>query len=147
MLNMYLSSTGKEVMYNDAFFDLALDNIKFDTHAQVIMKEIDGVKYSGGNRFYSKFNKETQVSVTELSTGCKTALNIYLFPNRIFYVGECGSNALDIILGMKNGSIFVTDFFIPAQFTNSIKIIHGDRNVIINNDIELLDIFEKVGLN
>ena len=89
-----------------------LGDIRFDAAARKIIKEIDGVDYLDGHRFISKYD-DVAVKVTELSTGCKTALNIYSFPEKIFYIGESGDNAKQTILGFSEGNAFVDYFFIP----------------------------------
>ena len=145
MLNLYLVNPPDNTQfYNDAFFDLSIENLTLSDEGATIIKQIDGVRYAGNNRFYSKFEKGVRVSITELSTGCKTALNIEHFPNKIFYIGDCGENAKRVIFSFLEGNAFIDNYFIPEQFNNSIKVIYNSKNIVVHNNIELYKVLNKI---
>lgn len=52
-------------------------------------------------KIYSRFG-EIVLDIDRLSTGCKTVLNVLYFPDEIFCLKECGKNALEISVIMKN---------------------------------------------
>ena len=144
MLNIYLDKNNKRnknvQYYNDAFFNLYASKIDFNKSIIFIIKQIDGVEYAGNNRVFSKFQSGTQIRVEELSTGCKTAINTYSFPGKIFYAGECGENALQVICNFNKGNILVTALFIPLPFTNNIRVVANNKEAIIKNNNELENI-------
>lgn len=80
MLNVYLGKKPNSLRkYNDGWFDINIGLIDFNNkEIHKIMKDIDDVEYASDLRFFSKYNKNLAVSLTELSTGCKTAINIYI---------------------------------------------------------------------
>ena len=139
MLVLYVNTKSEGVQfYNDIFFDLNLGDIVVDENIKKIMFEIDGARYAGNNHFYSKYG-DVILSLDSLSTGCKTAINVYTFSNKIFYVGECGDNALAIICMLGKGNIYTNKFFNTLPFNNSMRVICSSRGVdcVVNNDMEL----------
>lgn len=139
MLQMYLSEElvpQKVQFLNDAFFDLYRDKIQFDENVVSIIQSIDEVQYAGDHRIYSKFERGVQLSVTQLSTGCKTAINVFSFPEQVFYLG-CGENAIQVICNFDRGKVLVTDFFIPERFHNEIEVICAKRTVIVSDNKSL----------
>ena len=58
-------------------------------------------EYLGNMRISCKFNRDIVASVSEISTGCKTLLNIACNKMRVFNVVECGWNAIDEIVKLK----------------------------------------------
>ncbi len=131
--------------YNDAFFDLHLGDVDFTSPNVVnLIKEIDGVSYVDNHRITSKFDKKAQIRVEELSTGCKTALNICSHIDKIFYIGECGENALTEIFKLKEGKAFLTYFSTCLPFVNQIQIKSRKGTCIIHNDTELTSILYDI---
>ena len=53
----------------------------------------------------SRFDGMT-LNIDRLSTGCKTALNILYYPDKVFDIRECGDNALDVIYALPAGNIY-----------------------------------------
>lgn len=144
MLEVYLKDI-KHQRFNDVYFNKHMTHIDFDNDdIKKIIQAIDNVKYIGNYRVLSKFEKDTAISVREISTGCKTALNIASFPNEVFSVAECGDNALQVIFNYKRGKILMPMFSIPRLFTNEIKVLTSNEEYIINNHKQLEDILNKV---
>ena len=145
MLNLYINRAPDKIQYyNDAFFDLSIENRKIDEAGKKIIKRIDDVEYAGNNSFYSKFEKNIEVSITELSTGCKTALNIYYYPDVIFYIGSCGKNAKRVILSYPEGNIFINNYFIPEDFSNAIRVFYNGMDAVVKNNKELFLVLNKI---
>ena len=144
MLIIYLDKNKikqKIQYFNNSYFDLYVNKIAFNNNVISIISKIDGVKYIGDYRILSKFQPKTAIRVEELSSGCKTAINVYSFPQNIFYVGECGDNALQVICNYNHGNIFVDDFFIPLPFQNTIQVITQQGATTVNNNKELEKVF------
>lgn len=139
MLNVYIGNKPKElIIFNDGWFNTYADLIDFeDKTVQNIMKIIDGVNYAGDLMFFSKFKKNAQVSVSELSSGCKTAINVYSFQNKIFSLAECGNNALRTIFGLKNGNGYVKYYIYPGEFYNKVNIIINNKSIVVSSNKEM----------
>ena len=140
--SQHIKDKSSLVALNDAWFNNHLQEIRFNKTEQKIIKSIDGVEYVDNGKFKSKFNSGTLIDASELSTGCKTALNIYTFKDKIFNLAECGDNALQVILYMKQGKCY-TDFkFIPDDFKNTIEVMYKGGKTVIKDNFELDDIME-----
>lgn len=142
MLKIYLGNMDEynEIYckYNDAWFDKYTDSIDFEREfIQEIIKSVDHVTYIGNHRILSKFEENLAISVRELSTGCKTAINVSSFPARIFSVAECGDNALQAIFNLSGGGIHIPSFVIPRQFHNRIEVNIDSEKYIVQNNIQL----------
>lgn len=107
----------KDIEYvniNDSYFNLytKLDNSK---ECAKILREIDSAEYSGPNMFIGRDKDKGSLYKENLSTGCKTALNVLKHPDICFDLTECGNNAINVIFDLNkgivklNGSIFFTD--------------------------------------
>lgn len=125
MLNVYLGSTPQKVIkFNDEWFYSNEWQIDFTDQVVIdLMREVDGAVYKGNYRMETRFLEDCNIPVDELSTGCKTAINIYTFGNEIFTAAECGDNVLDIIFGFESGNIKMEYFMIPSKLKNTINLI------------------------
>lgn len=148
MLKIYIGNNheiNKEYCkYNDAWFDKYVDKIEFTENIKKIIKIIDDVDYIGDKRVLSKFIKNTAISVKEISSGCKTVINVASFPNMIFSAAECGDNALQVIFNLKRGNIYLPFFILPRKFTNDIEVIYNGKSAIVHNNVELEDILDQI---
>ena len=80
------------------------------THPEIelvkgIIYEVDNCRVNfQDNTVTNQFGKN--VSILNLSTGCKTLLNILTHPNSIFFGQEMGINAFNILL-LMDGAIYL----------------------------------------
>ena len=148
MLKVYIGNNQeankKYCEYNDAWFDKYTDNIQFDDNIKKIIKKIDDVDYIGNKRVLSKFVKDTAISVKELSSGCKTVINVANFPNIIFSAAECGDNALQVIFNFNKGNIYLPYFVIPRKFINNIEVICNGKSIVVHNNEEFETILNEI---
>lgn len=149
MLELYLSKADihdipnkNYIKYNDIFFDDMIDNnkLKINDNIKKVIKLIDGVDCIDEHKIVSKYQKGIAISIKELSTGCKTALNIVSCANKEFTLDECGDNAIQVIFNFKRGKARLTHFVVPRDFKNDIKVHVGQKEYPIHNEVELLDI-------
>lgn len=146
MLNIYLKTEPDHLSvcyYNDFWFDRKFNegNIKISQQHIDIIRKIDNVQYDErAGRIKSKFIPDCYIDITELSSGCKTALNVFSFPEHCFYIGECGKNALQEIFNFSKGNIYVKNFVVPPMIQRQVKI---DDNTIIDNSEDLLEVFRN----
>lgn len=105
----------KEVIQlNDIWFDRYRGSIKITDEIKKIVKKIDGGILL--NNFCAITADNVTISTTELSTSCKTCINIVCFTDKIIDTTECGDNALEYALTLKNGNILMRT--VPVIFDN-----------------------------
>ena len=122
------------VELNDLFFNQNTV-LKLDEHAKWIVEQIDAAKLLTPFKIESKFNGVV-LDVDRLSTGCKTVLNVFYYPEKVFCCKECGDNALEILYQMKCGSIYSEYAMIPLDVEN-IKVYLGKENKQLTDYEEL----------
>lgn len=87
-------------------FGFKWKNLKDSDTVRNIIKYVDRGVYIDQNSFKDRFGYKLYTKC--LSTGCKAALLVAEYPNKIVNCIECGSNALEaIILYCKDGEILV----------------------------------------
>lgn len=99
------------VELNDVFFNQNTV-IKLDKKAEQIIDKIDNSKLLGKYKIFSRFDDVT-LDIDQLSTGCKTVLNVLYYPDKVFCLKECGNNALEILYSLSNGNVYSDYALIP----------------------------------
>lgn len=144
MLNLYLKPV-ECIRQNDVYFNRHAQEIQFNNkNIKAVMKLVDAAEYVGNYRMQSWLVPGVAVSVRELSTGCKTALNVASFSHEIFSVDECGNNALQVIYKYKRGNIALASFMLPLPFENQINVITNLGSTIVNNNEQLEEVMDSV---
>ena len=107
MITVYKKNSIKKPLeletLNDVYFNKNTAEF-LDERAKVIIQQIDQSEMLDKYTIKSRFN-ETVLNIDQLSTGCKTVLNIIYNPQKIFDIRECGENALDVIYKLPHGNI------------------------------------------
>ncbi|MCM1082210.1 MAG: DUF4869 domain-containing protein [Clostridium sp.] len=139
MITIYKSKTdipkGVELVeLNDLFFNQNIIE-RFDMRAENIIRKIDGAALREDYKITSGVNGEL-LNIDKLSTGCKTALNIYYFPERVFSLKECGNNALDVIYAYQDGQVY-SEYPIITLFMSCVQVCGQDEKRVISNYEEL----------
>ena len=136
MLNVYLSkedARGKQVIdFNDAWFNIHNGEYAFDTEiSKDILWKIDKAKFIKTGLVESNFCDKCAIRIEQLSTGCKTLLNIVNCKDKVFNAIECGDNALELLFESLDGSIIIPGFIlIPAYVERDINLVgHGILSV------------------
>ena len=96
---------------NDIFFNQNTAT-KLDDRAAKYIQMIDGAELISNYKIRSRFEDIT-LNTDQLSTGCKTVLNVLYFPNKVFCLKECGNNALEILYGFEEGYVYSDYAMIP----------------------------------
>lgn len=108
MINIYTKTdsniSDKIQRFNDRLFNTKVFGSEFTDNEKKVIEQIDHAKVINHTKIETDFGVG---SVLDLSTGCKTAINILRFPNQIISVDECGANALKVILQFKEANIFM----------------------------------------
>ena len=128
------------VELNDVFFNQNTVS-KLDDRAKVIVEKIDHSRLIGKYKIESKFNGVT-LDVDCLSTGCKTVLNVMLFPDKVFCIKECGDNALEVLYKLEDGAVYSDYAVIPFEM-DKVRVFEGERARIISDYEELKEWWEN----
>lgn len=126
---------------NDIFFNQNIIE-KLDMTAQDIIGKIDGAILREDFKITSGINGEL-LNIDKLSSGCKTALNIFYFPEKVFSLKECGDNALDVIYLFESGQVY-SDYPIITLFMENVRIADKDGIRVINDYEELKGWWQNV---
>lgn len=122
------------VELNDVFFNkntvLALDD-----NAKGIIEQIDEAELDGKFKIKSKFSGVT-LDIDCLSTGCKTVLNVFYFPEKVFCLKECGDNALEVLYALDKGAVY-SDYAVIAFDMEAVQVSSGVETKTINDYEEL----------
>lgn len=140
IINVYTTLQDKNdlfVLNNDAYFNIITSTFKFDVTDQKLIRTIDDAVLINNLKIQSNYGIG---NITDLSTGCKTVLNIKKNPNKIFCVDESGPNALTEIFKLDDISVCMT---FPQNFEWSKSCVicfNNDHLKIANSEIE----FDKI---
>lgn len=117
---------------NDIFFNQNTAQ-KLDIHAQKVIEEIDRARLLGKYKIESRFNQVT-LDIDCLSTGCKTVLNVFYYPDKVFCMKECGNNALEILYQFEEGSVYSDYAVIPFEMAKVMVCSGTEKRVIEDNE-------------
>ena len=99
------------VELNDIYFNQNTA-LMLDEEAKKLIEVIDGAKLISRFKICSSFN-DTVLDVDNLSTSCKTVLNVLYNPDKVFCLKECGYSALEILYGLERGNVYSDYAIIP----------------------------------
>ena len=133
MIDIYTEKKNSKdwILQNDLYFNLNTANEEMSKNEVDLIQQIDKAKLTPDKHIETKYGLGT---IRNLSSGCKTLLNIVKHPDKVVNVEECGPNVLKVIFTMDNIKIYMsrpTLFDIPddaeIRFNNSdIVIGEGD---------------------
>ncbi len=128
------------VELNDIFFNQNTAG-KLDEKAAKFIEQIDDSKLLSKYKIRSRFEDIT-LNTDQLSTGCKTVLNIFYYPDKVFCLKECGNNALEIVYGFEKGFVYSEYSMIPFDIEKvTVQTLNGNR--IIDNYEDLKEWWEN----
>lgn len=131
----------KLVELNDIYFNRHTSQ-NLDLEAKRIITEIDGATLCEKYKIVSKFQKEV-LNIDRLSTGCKTALNIYYNPEIVFSIKECGDNAIDVIYDLQQGKIY-SEYPVISFDMSSVRAVDDNGEHTFESYEELKEWWEDV---
>ena len=122
------------VEWNDLFFNQNTGSV-VDERAAGVIEQIDHSKLLGKYRISSRFT-EAVLDIDRLSAGWKTILNVLYYPDKVFCLKECGSNALELLYSLEHGNVYSDYPMIPFEMKAVIAVTkEGERKI---NDYEEL---------
>lgn len=92
------------IMKNDWYFNLYTGNQEFTAEEKELILQVDHANVLPDKRIETPYGLG---NVRNLSSGCKTLLNILKNPDKVMNVDECGKNVLDIIFQLENIHIYM----------------------------------------
>lgn len=93
------------IIYNDLYFNLNTANEEMTEKDIAIIKRADDAILIQDKHIQTKYGLGT---IRNLSSGCKTLLNIIKYPEKVVCVEECGPNILKTIFQMDNIKIYMS---------------------------------------
>lgn len=119
---------------NDIFFNQNTAG-KLDERAKKFIEKIDDSELLGKYKIRSRFD-DIILNIDRLSTGCKTVLNVFYYPDKVFCLKECGNNALEVLYSLEKGFVYSEYAMIPFGMVQVEIQTLGGKKVI--NDYEEL---------
>ncbi|MDE7358016.1 MAG: DUF4869 domain-containing protein, partial [Lachnospiraceae bacterium] len=117
--------TMEYVELNDLFFNQNTV-MKIDEQAEKIIEIIDDAKLIGQYKIRSRFD-DIAIDIDKLSAGCKTVLNVLYYPDKVFCLKECGSNALEVLYGFETGYVYSEYALIPFDMDSVMVQTETDK--------------------
>ena len=132
MIDIYTEKKDSKdwILQNDLYFNLNTSNEEMSQYEINLIRQVDEAKLTPDKHIETKYGLGT---IRNLSSGCKTLLNIVKHPDKVVNVEECGPNVLKIIFTMDNIKIYMsrpTLFDIPDDVQirfNESDIVTGGR--------------------
>lgn len=93
------------ILQNDWYFNLYTSNEHFTEEEKKIIEQIDKAKLTEDRHIETKYGLGT---VRNLSSGCKTLLNVMKNPEKVVNADECGKNVLDALFSMNGIHLYMS---------------------------------------
>lgn len=117
------------ILQNDLYFNLNTGNEEMSQNEINMIQLVDGAKLTADHHIETKYGLGT---IRNLSSGCKTLLNIIKHPDKVVCVEECGPNVLKIIFSMDNIKIYMSRPTL-VEIPENVKIRFNDADVVSGN--------------
>ena len=117
------------ILKNDLYFNLHTSNEDMTGEDRKLIHQADNAVLTPDKHIETKYGIGT---IRNLSSGCKTLLNIVKHPDKVVCVEECGPNVLKLIFQMNNIKIYMSrpSFVeIPAK----VELRFNDKDVVTGN--------------
>ena len=131
MIDIYTEKSNSKdwIFHNDLYFNLNTGNEEMSQKEIDLIQQVDEAKLTPDKHIETKYGLGT---IRNLSSGCKTLLNIVKHPDKVVNVEECGPNVLKMIFQMDNIKIYMSrpSFVeIPAET----EICFNDKEIVTGN--------------
>lgn len=93
------------IILNDMYFNLYTSNEEISGYETKLIQQVDKVRLTADKHIETRYGIGT---IRNLSTSCKTLLNIVKHPEKVVNVEECGSDVLKIIFSLDNIKIYMS---------------------------------------
>lgn len=125
MIDIYTEKKDSDdwILQNDLYFNLNTSNEAMTEKEIALIRQVDDAVLTKDKHIETRYGLGT---IRNLSSGCKTLLNIMKHPDKVICVEECGPNVLKIIFQMDNIKIYMS----RPSFTT----IPDDTQIRFNNN-------------
>ena len=122
MIDIYTKKTDSKdwILQNDLYFNLNTGNEEMSQKEIDLIRQIDEAKLTPDKHIETKYGLGT---IRNLSSGCKTLLNIVKHPDKVVNVEECGPN---VKIYMSRPTLFDISDDVTIRFNDS-DIVTGGR--------------------
>lgn len=117
------------ILQNDLYFNLNTSNEEMQQNEINLIWQVDRAKLTADKHIETKYGLGT---IRNLSSGCKTLLNIIKHPEKVVCVEECGPNVLRIIFAMDNIRIYMSRPTL-TDIPKDAKIRFNDSDIVIGS--------------
>lgn len=128
MIYVYTEKRDSEkwILKNDWYFNLYTSNEEFTEEEKEMIEKIDHAKITEDKHIETKYGLGT---VRNLSSGCKTYLNVVKNPEKVVNVDECGGNVLDELFSLDNIHLYMSR---PdrIQIAEDVEICFNNNDVV-----------------
>jgi hypothetical protein len=128
MIDIYTEKKDSKdwILQNDLYFNLNTGNEEMSQSERNLIQQVDEAKLTPDKHIETKYGLGT---IRNLSSGCKTLLNIVKHPDKVVCVEECGPNVLKIIFTMDNIKIYMSRPTL-ADIPDNAKIRFNDSDIV-----------------
>ena len=114
------------ILLNDLYFNLNTSNEEMGEKEISAIQQIDNATLTKDKHIETDYGLGT---IRNLSSGCKTLLNILKHPDKIVCVDECGPNVLKLIFQIDNIKIYMSRPGL-AEIPANLQIIFNDHDEV-----------------
>lgn len=131
MIDIYTEKKDSKdwIIQNDLYFNLNTSNEEMTENEKKLILQVDEAKLTSDKHIETRYGLGT---IRNLSSGCKTLLNIVKHPDKVVCVEECGPNVLKIIFAMDNIKIYMSRPTL-TEISEDAKIRFNDSDIVIGN--------------
>ena len=117
------------ILKNDLYFNLHTSNEEMTEEDRKLIHQADDAVLTPDKHIETKYGLGT---IRNLSSGCKTLLNIVKHPDKVVCVEECGPNVLKLIFQMDNIKIYMSR---PSfvEISDKAELRFNDKDVVTGN--------------
>ena len=115
------------ILKNDVYFNLHTGNQPFTEQDKEAIFQIDKARVTQDAHIETKYGIGT---VRNLSTGCKTYLNVLKNPGKVVGANECGGNVLTLLFALDDIRLYMNR---PERFDikEDVRIMINDRDLVV----------------
>lgn len=131
MIDIYTEKKNSKdwILKNDLYFNLNTSNEELSKEEIELIREVDDAILTPDKHIETKYGLGT---IRNLSSGCKTLLNIVKHPEKVVCVEECGPNVLKKIFEMDNIKIYMSR---PSfmEIPKDVRLRFNDKEVVVGS--------------